>query len=536
MSLRTKTEASGMGDRKSKEGMSRKMKTSATVQLCINGVECFLALLSIMVPLPGIARAMIDDAHDRVQTTLDPMLDRIGTLVPRSAREIGPSRLAIDCSMLPRGYGDFEQIKDYLPPLGIARVRLHAGWAKLEPQPGEWNFAWLDRQVDWLIENGMEPFLETSYGNPAYPGAGGASLSDGMPRGEEALAAWDRYVEKLAQRYPQVKNWACWNEPNNIDANTPEIVVDNNIRTARIIRRYIPDAHIAMLTLGTHKMNDFTESCLRLFQKQDAVNLFTWIIYHDYTQNPDACFANRVDDWAAIVRKFAPGLRIWNGESGATSDPHYSAGISSQRWNTELTQSKWDARRLVSDLGHGFDSLVFTLYDPCYNQPERYCRRIPEYWVRTRKDRFMKRMGLVKCNDRLEVTKVKPAYYTVQNIATLFDSTVAPTNFFARPVHGEMPEGLVVYTFAQQQTGIPLVAFWNASQHPHNENAISRTTLEVRSALFEDPVWIDLVTGAIYRLPEPKKDDLGQLGVRFEGVPYYDAPVVITDRRLVMVI
>lgn len=79
-------------------------------------------------------------------------------------------------------------------------------------------------------------------------------------------------------------------------------------------------------------------------------------------------------------------------------------------------------------------------------------------------------------------------------------------------------------------------SFWNASQHPLNENAISRTTLEVRSALFEDPVWIDLVTGAIYRLPEPKKDDLGQLGVRFEGVPYYDAPVVITDRRLVMVI
>ena len=40
-----------------------------------------------------LAKPMIDDAHDRVQTTLDPQLDRIGTLTPRSAREIGPSRL-----------------------------------------------------------------------------------------------------------------------------------------------------------------------------------------------------------------------------------------------------------------------------------------------------------------------------------------------------------------------------------------------------------------------------------------------------------
>ena len=201
----------------------------------------------------------------------------------------------------------------------------------------------------------MEPLLETSYGNPAYTGAGGASLSDGMPQGEEALAAWDRYVEQLARRYPQVKNWACWNEPNNIDANTPEIVVDNNIRTARIIKKYIPDAKIGMLTLGTRNMNAFTETCLKLFKEKDAISLFTWIIYHDYCPNPDICYSLRVDEWVKIVRKYAPELKIWNGESGATSDPHFSAGISSMKWNSELTQAKWNARRLVADLGHGFE-------------------------------------------------------------------------------------------------------------------------------------------------------------------------------------
>lgn len=498
-----------------------------------------LLTIAVAVPLLAQAKPLIDDAHDRVQTTLDPMMERIGTLTPRSAREIGPSRLAVGCEMLPREYGDFEQFKEYMPPLGIARVRLHAGWAKLEPEPGKWDFAWLDRQVNWLIENGMVPLLETSYGNPIYPGAGGASLSDGLPTGEVALAAWDRYVDKLAERYPQVKDWACWNEPCNCQGNTPEILADNNIRTAQIIKRRIPDAKIGMLSLPVASMK-YTKACFEVFKRRGAMELFHWIIYHDYSPNPDDCYrnnvykANNVEPWAEYVRREAPHLRIWNGESGATSDPHFSAAISSAKWNTELTQAKWDVRRLVADLGHDFDSLVFTMYDPCYDFPERYCKRIPAYWNRTRTDRFMKRMGLVKCNDRLEVVKVKPAYYAVQNVATLFDATVAPTNFFARPARGEKPEGLVIYTFSRQQTGIPLVAFWNASRHPLNDNAISRTTLEVRGVSFDDPVWIDLVTGAIYRLPEQMKVDLGRFGMLFEDVPYYDAPVVITDRRLVM--
>lgn len=494
-----------------------------------------LVILALAAPLALAAKPVIDDAHDRVQTTLDPMMDRIGTLVPRSAREIGPSRLALGCEMLPRDYGDFENFKEYMPPLGIARVRLHAGWAKLESEPGKWDFTWLDRQVNWLSENGMEPLLETSYGNPAYPGAGGASLSDGMPKGEKALEAWDRYVEKLVTHYPQVKNWACWNEPNNIGANTPAIVVDNNIRTARIIKRHIPDAKIGMLTLGTRNMNPFTEACLKLFKKNNAIKLFTWIVYHDYSPNPDSCYNRRVDAWVEIVRKYAPELKIWNGESGATSDPHFSAGISSAKWNSELTQAKWNARRLVADLGHDFDSLVFTMYDPCYDYPERYCKRIPAYWVRTRPDRFMKRMGLVKCNDRLEVTKVKPAYYTVQNIATLFDSTIMPAKFPVTLESGETAPGPVVYTFRQKETGIPLVAFWDASNHPVNDNTIRLASIDVYGAAFADPVWIDLVTGAIYRISESMmtKSSHGN-GKAFTNVPYYDAPAVITERSLAM--
>ena len=72
-----------------------------------------LMLIAVTVaPLAVAARPMIDEAHDRVQTTLDPLMDRIGTLMPRSAGEIGPSHIAIGCKMLPREYGDFENFKE----------------------------------------------------------------------------------------------------------------------------------------------------------------------------------------------------------------------------------------------------------------------------------------------------------------------------------------------------------------------------------------------------------------------------------------
>ncbi len=148
----------------------------------------------------------------------------------------------------------------------------------------------------------------------------------------------------------------------------------------------------------------------------------------------------------------------------------------------------------------------------------------------------MKRMGLVKCNDRLEVVKVKLAYYTVQNLATLFDSTIEPSPFVAKVSAGEKAEGIVLYTFRQKGTDIPLLAFWDASKHPGNGNDVRRTTLEVKGkgVAFADPVWIDLVTGAIYRLPEHMIIRSARRGQILEDVPYYDAPVVVTERRLVM--
>lgn len=480
--------------------------------------------------LQATAPPMIDYTHDRVQTTLSPGLKRIGTIKPRGAREVGRSHLAIGCEMLDRDYGDFEQFKAYIEPLGIKRIRLQAGWAKTEKVKGVYDFAWLDKIVNYLCAQGMDVLIETSYGNPIYPGGGGPSLSDGMPTGEVALAAWDAWINALAQHYKdKVKDWSTWNEPSNSKSNTPEVVADNNIRTAEIIKRHIPDARIAGLVLSTPDAR-FAEPYMKCLSERGKTGLFHWIVYHDYSLNPDSVYP-RVENFAAVVRRYAPHAKLWQGEAGAPSDRHYSSRLSSAEWNSELTQCKWNARRMIGDLGHGIESLVFTFYDPAYDQPERYCRFIDPLWIRTRKDRFMKRMGLVKCNEDGKLLKVKPAYYTVQNVASVFDASLEPVVGFSCEV--QCAKQTAVYLFKKKDSGRHVLAFWDCSSHPENTNETTPAQITLEGITFEEPVWVDMVTGAIYELPKDRViTGVGKTVLK--NIPVYDAPALLTDKSIVI--
>ena len=476
------------------------------------------------------ATPMIDYTHDRVQTTLDPQLKRIGTVTPRTAREVGLSKLAIGCEMLDRDYGNFESFKAYIEPLGIKRIRLQAGWAKTEKKKGEYDFAWLDSIVDYLNARGMDVMMETSYGNPIYPGGGGASLSDGLPTGDVALAAWDAWIAALAKHYKgRVKDWSTWNEPSNCKDNTPEKTADNNIRTAEIIKRYIPDARIAGLVISSPNAR-YAEPYMKVLSERGKAGLFEWIIYHTYAINPDSIFP-KVEEFERTIHRYAPEMKIWQGESGAASDRHYSSALSSAAWASELTQCKWNARRLIGDLGHDIESLVFTFYDPAYDQPQRYTKYIDPLWIRTREDRFMKRMGLVKCNEDGKLLKVKPAYYTVQNIASVFDASLVADREFSCEV--ECAKELAVYRFTKQGSGQSVLAVWDCSSTPGNVNDTIPASITVRGIELEEPVWVDIVTGAIYELPD---DYISTCGGRLvlKDIPVYDAPVLITEKSVVI--
>ena len=234
--------------------------------------------------------SLVRTGPDRNATALQVPLKKIGCLRPKSVREVGPSNFTLDGAPVDRDFVDFDKYRDYLEPLGVSKIRILAGWAKSEREKGKVDVAWLDRIVDWCLAHGIEPLLELSYGNPIYPGAGGAGLSDGIPNTPEGLREWDRWVDFLANHYKgRVKEWAMWNEPDNrIRVNTPDMIAAFNVRSAKILKKHMPDCRLHGLSLGSSSAERL-ELCLR--PMGEDVKLFDTFIYHHIRAYPRLRFA-----------------------------------------------------------------------------------------------------------------------------------------------------------------------------------------------------------------------------------------------------
>ena len=113
----------------------------------------------------------------------------------------------------------------------------------------------------------------------------------------------------------------------------------------------------------------------------------------------------------------------------------------------------------------------------------------------------MKRMGLVKCNESLKVLKIKPAYYSLQGIASVFDASIKPEKIETKL---ECEKKTAVYTFRQENSKVPLIAYWDSSSHPENDNSTTPGQLTVTGVKFNNPVWVDTVTCAIYEIPQDR--------------------------------
>jgi hypothetical protein len=99
---------------------------------------------------------------------------------------IGASNWLLGCKTLDRDVADYEQYKTWIAPLGIRRIRLQGGWSRTEAVRAQYDFTWLDRIVDDATSRGLQPWIQTGYGNPIYEGGGGANLGAGLPVSPEA--------------------------------------------------------------------------------------------------------------------------------------------------------------------------------------------------------------------------------------------------------------------------------------------------------------------------------------------------------------
>jgi len=326
-----------------------------------------VVVLVSMQALGGIESAPIKTGPDRNSSPLHVDMKRIGTMRPRASSEIKSSNWTLGCECLDRDFADFDEYKDYIVPLGVKEIRLFAGWAKCEKTPGVFDFAWLDACVDWANNNHINVLLDVSYGNPIYEGAGGAGLANGTPSTPDGLLHWDVWIKKLGAHYKgRITDYAMWNEPDNGGMNTPAVIADLNVRTARILKGVDPDCRLHGLSLGSNDPSLF-ETCLREIVKLNGQDLFDTFIYHGYAYNPDSSY-ERVDKLIGICARLAPKARMRQGENGCISEWSDRFALQGYPWS-ENSQAKWDMRRMLGDLGHGCRSSVFTICDLQYHPP-----------------------------------------------------------------------------------------------------------------------------------------------------------------------
>ncbi len=456
---------------------------------------------------------------DRVKTPLCIDLPRIGTLRPRAVAEVGQSNWTIGCETLDRDFADWDKYRDYLAPLGIRNVRLQAGWAKCEKEKGVYDFAWLDHIVDDALSLGLSPMLETDYGNPIYEGGGGFDLAGGFPTSNEGLAAWDAWVDALTRRFAgRVRDWAMWNEPDiGEPKKTPEMIAAFNARTARIVRRNIPDARIAGLSLA-HNSAEFLEECLCALGPD--ITLFDWFIYHGYAYAPESSYAI-VEAQKEVVARLAPHARLRQGENGCPSEMATRFALSGVPWS-EYSQAKWDMRRMLGDLGHDVESSVFTFCD--FNH----------------KGREINLKGLLRADEEHNVIAVKRAYYAVQNVVSVFDGTLSRVKDSG---FGTKDWTLSTYEY-RKLDGKRLFVFWThaekAAADGSPEYLRPGDSFETRPAVFRDvggeplhdPILCDLLTGRVYAFPQ--ENIIVSAGVvRYLDVPVYDSPCFLAERSAI---
>ena len=476
----------------------------------------------------AFAAPAVSTSPERVPTPLEVPLARVGTMVARGAPAADDDQWTIGCELLDRDYARFASYKDYLPALGIRNLRFQGGWAKCEREKGRYDFAWLDECVDFARAHGLNPIIETDYGNPIYEGGGGIDLAAGFPSGEEGLAAWDRWVDALSKHFRgRVRDWSMWNEPDLGKApgmavatvfghHSASNIVSFNVRTAKAILANIPDARIAGLSLMSVSPS-FNEECYRAFGAD--VKLFTRFIYHGYAYAPESSY-ECVEKLQRLCAKYAPHATVWQGENGAPSEmPGDGLALNHVAWS-EISQAKWDLRRMLGDYARGIPSAVFSIVD--YYHPGR---GIGNY-------------GLLRADvAHNDVTAVKRAFYSVQNVVTLFDSSVT------RPggAKATSPENtLQLWTFAR--AGRPFFVFWTAGEwqmdekgewqmafaRPNEDCRTRPAVIEWAGAPLEDPVWVDLLTGKVFAYP--KENMLRhKSGVTFVDVPVYDSPCALIE-------
>jgi hypothetical protein len=428
----------------------------------------------------------------------------LGKIQPRHARDITSSNWSIGAETMDRNYTVYQHWKDYLGPLGFKKARVQAGWARTEQAKGVYDWNWLDEILFDMPAQGVKPWVNLGYGNAIYANGGGTTLFGSLPESAEALKAWDLWVRATVSRYQDiVDEWEVWNEPNyRIPA--PKYA-DFLVRTAENVKSVQPDGKILAFGLGSGVDYQYADSVLSLVAKQNKLHLIDEVSFHRHQFIPEDY--ENVDKLQAVVRKYDSRITIRQTESGAPTVRQKTKALHSFDWNEQIA-AKWALRRLLGDLGRDIPSSYFGIMEMKY--PDE-----------------MNSKGVLKSRDDQTVERPKTTYSVLQYVSSTFDDRLEriPEYQYTLPVD----TAYSLFAYRHQQTGEQLLTVWLHNGIPQTDNRKLLTDIHIPDGKFSDPVYVDLLSGAVYRIPKNRWTRKGS-AYEFRKIPVYDSPVLITDK------
>jgi hypothetical protein len=383
-------------------------------------------------------------------------------------------------------------------------VRLQSGWARCEQHPGSYDFAWLDAIVDDARAQGVQPWLELSYHNPLY--GGDTTLGSALPSGA-AREAWDAWVTAIVQHFRnRVSTWSVWNEPDLRGANPPALVADFTVHTVGLVRREQPDARLWTLSLAGWNVA-YVNELLRTAAATQTLPLIDAILYHGYAARPEQSYGNLAKFRTTLRQAGADQVRLLQGENGCPSDRGSFGALANEPW-TEVSQAKWNLRRLLGDRLHGVPvTNLFSISDMRY--PGR-----------------LNTKGLLRTDEQHAVTAVKQAYHAYRHVCAVLDA-----RHLRHPAITVTAPGHMAGALGDPADGSLVVALWRDKERPGETLDCAPCDVQVDAAL-DDPVLVDLRSGWVHAIP-PAVVTRTATSTSIAGVPTYDSPMLILPRASV---
>ncbi|MEP0188895.1 MAG: beta-galactosidase [Erythrobacter sp.] len=240
--------------------------------------------------------------------------------------------------------------------MGLSLVRVgEFAWSRIEPVPGRFDWAWLDRVIETLADAGLEIMLCTPSATPPkwlvdqMPDM--VAIDErGRPRGFGSRRHYDfshegfraqsrRITAAVAKRYGKHPAITAWQTDNEYGCH--DTVLSFSEAAAHCFRDWLTQRYDGITALNTAWGNGFWSMEYRSFDEVDPPNLTVteanpahWLDYRRFASEQVVSFNREQVD---ILRQFSPGRDITHNFMGFFSEfDHHDVG-------RDLDIATWDS-------------------------------------------------------------------------------------------------------------------------------------------------------------------------------------------------